>query len=82
MIRFPYTLEIWDAAVNKWRVVGRCNVHYNGRAQFIKSQNGEVIQYTYEVIMPPNIEPIEEKKRFVSLTIEAGTYSITGMAVK
>ena len=62
MIRFPYTLEIWDTAVNKWRVVGRCNVHYNGRAQFIKSQNGEVIQYTYEVIMPPNIEPIEEKE--------------------
>lgn len=62
MIRFPYTLEIWDAEANKWRLVGKCNALYNGRAQFIKSPNGEAIQYTYEVIMPPNIPPIEENE--------------------
>lgn len=62
MIRFPYTLEIWDAEANKWRLVGKCNALYNGRAQFIKSPNGEAIQYTYEVIMPPNIQPIEENE--------------------
>lgn len=71
MVRFPYTLEMWyeeDATQNpdgswtegthEWRVVGKCNIHKMGEATVMKGLNGESTEGSYQVLLPPRIEPI------------------------
>lgn len=71
MKRYPYWLEKWyeeDAIRNpdgtfvegmhEWRMVGRCNARQNGQADQVRGANGDVFLYSYEVTMPPDIEPI------------------------
>lgn len=62
MIRFPYTLQRWNSATEEWQTVSRCNARYDGKTRFIESPNGKAIEYTYEVIMPANVRPIEENE--------------------
>ena len=62
MIRFPYTLQRWNHDTNEWLTVTKCNARYDGKARFIESPNGQVIRYTYEVVMPANVLPIEENE--------------------
>lgn len=62
MIRFPYILQRWNHDTDEWQTVSRCNARYDGKARFIESPNGKVIEYTYEVIMPQNVLPLEENE--------------------
>lgn len=62
MIRFPYILQRWNHNTDEWQTVSRCNARYDGKARFIESPNGKVIEYTYEVVMPQNVLPLEENE--------------------
>ena len=62
MIRFPYILLRWNHNTDEWQTVSRCNARYDGKARFIESPNGKVIEYTYEVVMPQNVLPLEENE--------------------
>ncbi len=62
MIRFPYILQRWNHDTDEWQTVSRCNARYDGKARFIESPNGKVIEYTYEVVMPQNVLPLEENE--------------------
>lgn len=75
MIRFPYTLQRWNSATEEWQTVSRCNARYDGKARFIESPNGKAIEYTYEVIMPANVRPIEENEEVRILDRHGKTYS-------
>lgn len=67
MVRYPYTLEVWDeadATLNpdgsfteghaEWVEHCKCNAHSNGRAQEAVGANGKVIVYSFEVVVPSN----------------------------
>ena len=71
MIRYPYTIEMlyeddsirnpdgtYPEVASEWRIVGKCNARQNGQAQKIQGANGNSFMYSYEVIMPPNVDPI------------------------
>lgn len=65
MVRYPYKLEkwveeegvqnpdgSWAEGSGSWVFAGKCNARHNGNAQTVKGYNGEVVVYSYEVVMP------------------------------
>lgn len=72
MVRFPYILDMWyeeDATTDpetgmpiegahEWIQVSRCNARQNGKAIEMKGADGKAFLYSYEIVMPPQVEPI------------------------